>query len=69
MGLSHAFNRSLSYAFTRLEKTINAKCLPSRFNGIWVKFSPKCWVALHQEYEFYMAQPIKMGLTVHERVL
>lgn len=62
MGLKHTLNHSLSNVVSGLGNALKAKSLPSCFNGMWVRFSPKCWAALHQKYEPYMAQALRADL-------
>jgi FkbM family methyltransferase len=62
VGLKHILNHSFSNVVSGLGSAFKAKSLPSHFNGRWVRFSPKCWAALHQKYEPYMARVLQSGL-------
>ena len=62
MGLKHTLNHFLSNVVSALGNAFKAKSLPSHFNGMWVRLSPKSWTALHQEYELYMAQVLQADL-------
>ena len=62
MGLKHTLNHSLSNVVSGLGGALKARSLPSHFNGMWVRFSLKCWAALHQKYEPYMARALQADL-------
>ena len=62
MGLKHILNYCFSNVVSGLGCAFRTKSLPSHFNGMWVRFSPKCWIALEHKYEPYMAREIQAEL-------
>jgi FkbM family methyltransferase len=62
VGLKDPLNRFLSGVVSGLGRAFKMKSLPSHFNGMWVRFSPKCWTALNVAYEPYMARALRANL-------
>jgi len=62
MNLGRSLNYRVSRAVSGLGSAFNAKSIPSHFNGMWVRFSPKSWKLLYQKYEPHMARSLRANL-------